>query len=117
MKTLVALVALGLASQSLAARERPQAVAPDVSGTYTLVQVNGQQVPAAAVARRPLMLPIVCGSQETRSVEPRVGPGESPAWRPGNVSRNHVFYRGGDLDRNLINCARNNHFRPHTRQG
>ena len=46
MKTLVALVALGLASQSLAARERPQAVAPDVSGTYTLVQVNGQQVPA-----------------------------------------------------------------------
>ena len=34
MKTLVALVALGLASQSLAARERPQAVAPDVSGTY-----------------------------------------------------------------------------------
>jgi hypothetical protein len=51
--------------------------------------------PAAAVARRPLMLPTVCGWQETRRVEPRVGPGESPVCRPENVSRNHVFYRRG----------------------
>jgi hypothetical protein len=51
--------------------------------------------PPVSLARRPLMLPIVCEWQETRSVEPRVGPGESPVCRPGNVSRNHVFYRSG----------------------
>ena len=88
MKTLVALVALGLASQSLAARERPQAVAPDVSGTYTLVQVNGQQVPAT-LSHDGASTTVQDGAFTLSADGAEWTPTEAePCWRPRAASEN-----------------------------